>query len=198
LSVSNNQVVLIDKETETSFRDPLLVTSLKAPGPYASHRHAIAQRPWSWCARHGEAVEGAASSFLPQDGKHSLPRSPVDASLCYLLNPLIPQRISDELSGCFEAGDGAPEPTALVVSPFGKVWRVAVGRDGDGAFLGRGWADFLAAHGIGLGFFVVLRHEGGGTLTVKVFDTSLCIKGFSAPAAGEHFISTQIWMMRIY
>ncbi|KAL5649534.1 hypothetical protein ACJX0J_040343, partial [Zea mays] len=92
-------------------------------------------------------------------------------------------RISDELSGCFEAGDGAPEPTALVVSPFGKVWRVAVGRDGDGAFLGRGWAEFLAAHGIGLGFFVVLRHEGGGTLTVKVFDTSLCIKGFSAPAA---------------
>ncbi|PVH35105.1 hypothetical protein PAHAL_7G106200 [Panicum hallii] len=60
--------------------------------------------------------------------------------------------ISDELAGCFDAssggGTGVPGPTALVVSPFGKVWRVDVGRDGDGKFLGRGWADFLAAHGI--------------------------------------------------
>ncbi|XP_066347380.1 putative B3 domain-containing protein Os04g0347400 [Miscanthus floridulus] len=96
-------------------------------------------------------------------------------------------RISDELAGCFNAGDGggegAPEPTALVVSPFGKVWRVEVGRDGDGAFLGRGWAEFLAAHGVDLGWFVVLRHEGGGALTVKVFDTSMCIKEFGTPAA---------------
>jgi hypothetical protein len=30
-----------------------------------------------------------------------------------------------------------------VVSPFGKVWRVEVGRDGEGAFLGRGWPVFL-------------------------------------------------------
>jgi hypothetical protein len=65
---------------------------------------------------------------------------------------LIRQPISDELAGCFDAssggGTGVPGPTALVVSPFGKVWRVDVGRDGDGKFLGRGWADFLAAHGI--------------------------------------------------
>ncbi|XP_066347382.1 putative B3 domain-containing protein Os04g0346900 [Miscanthus floridulus] len=94
-------------------------------------------------------------------------------------------RITDELAGCFDTGEGegAPEPTALVVSPFGKVWRVEVGRDGDGAFLGRGWAEFLAAHGVELGWFVVLRHEGGGALTVKVFDTSLCIKEFGAAAA---------------
>uniref|UniRef100_A0A804MIF7 TF-B3 domain-containing protein n=1 Tax=Zea mays TaxID=4577 RepID=A0A804MIF7_MAIZE len=94
-------------------------------------------------------------------------------------------RISDELAGCFDAGEGegAPEPTALVVSPFGKVWRVEVVRDGHGASLGRGWAEFLAAHGVGIGWFVVLRYEGGGALTVKVFDTSLCIKEFGAPAA---------------
>ncbi|KAG0525068.1 hypothetical protein BDA96_06G023700 [Sorghum bicolor] len=102
-----------------------------------------------------------------------------------LLPPFHKLRISDELAGCFDAGEGegAAERTALVVSPFGKVWRVEVGRDGDGAFLGRGWAEFLAAHGVGLGWFVVLRHEGGGALTVKVFDTSLCIKEFGAPAA---------------
>ncbi|WVZ84960.1 hypothetical protein U9M48_031926, partial [Paspalum notatum var. saurae] len=96
-------------------------------------------------------------------------------------------RIADELAGCLEAGTGGGEgtsgPTALLVSPFGKVWRVEVGRDGDGAFLGNGWAEFLAAHGVGVGWFVVLRHEGGGTLTVKAFDTNFCIKDFGAPVA---------------
>ncbi|TVU03564.1 hypothetical protein EJB05_50880, partial [Eragrostis curvula] len=72
--------------------------------------------------------------------------------------------------------------TALVVSPVGsKVWRVEVGRDGDGAFLGRGWPEFVAAHGLGDLWFVVFRHEGGGTLTVKAFDTSLCLRQFSRP-----------------
>ncbi|CAN6234642.1 unnamed protein product [Urochloa humidicola] len=96
-------------------------------------------------------------------------------------------RISDELAGCFnsggDAGEGAPAPKAVVVSPFGKVWRVEVGRDGDGAFLGRGWAEFLAAHSVGVGWFVVLRHEGGGVLTIKAFDTSFCMKEFVAPPA---------------
>jgi hypothetical protein len=69
------------------------------------------------------------------------------------------------------------------------MWRVEVGRDGGGAFLGRGWAEFLAAHGVGVGWFVVLRHEGGGTLTFKAFDTTFCIKEFATPAAGEHNIT---------
>ncbi|CAO1939100.1 unnamed protein product [Urochloa humidicola] len=92
--------------------------------------------------------------------------------------------ISDELAGCFDAScSGGEGPVALVVSPFGKVWHVEVGRDGDGAFLGRGWAEFLAAHGVGIGWFVVLRHEGGDVLTIKAFDTSFCMKEFTAPAA---------------
>jgi len=112
---------------------------------------------------------------------------------------LTPQRISNELAGCFDTGEGegAPEPTAIVVSPFGTVWPVKVGQDGDGAFLGRGWAEFLPVHGVGLGWFVVLWHEGGGTLTVKMFDTSLCIKEFIAPAAGEHLFPGRSWMMLI-
>ncbi|KAF8688194.1 hypothetical protein HU200_042429 [Digitaria exilis] len=90
----------------------------------------------------------------------------------------------DDASAISDSGKGVPlGPTALVVSPFGKVWRVEVGRDGDGAFLGRGWPEFLAAHGVGVGWFVVLRHQGGGVLTFKAFDTSFCIKEFAAPAA---------------
>ncbi|CAN6270598.1 unnamed protein product [Urochloa humidicola] len=117
--------------------------------------------------------------------------SPSDAgagAVAKQLKALVPQsfdklRISDELAACFDASGGGGEgaPMALVVSPFGKVWRVEVGRDGDGAFLGRGWAEFLESHGVGVGCFAVLRHEGGGALTFKAFDTSCCIKEFTAP-----------------
>ncbi|KAL6851441.1 hypothetical protein ACP4OV_020374 [Aristida adscensionis] len=117
------------------------------------------------------------------DGAHAMAKQ-----LKVIVPPsLHKMRISDELARCFagagDGDDGARTPTALVVSPFGKVWRVEVGRDGECAFLGRGWAEFLAAHGIGVGWFVVLRHEGGGALTVKAFDTCGCIKEFGSPAA---------------
>jgi hypothetical protein len=111
---------------------------------------------------------------------------------------LFPKRISDELADCFHAAaggseeDGAREATALVVSPFGKVWRVEVGRDGEGAFLGRGWPEFLDAHGIGVGWFVLLRHEGSAALTVRAFDTSFCVKEFAAPAAGKNSDQTKL------
>ncbi|KAF0893577.1 hypothetical protein E2562_027303 [Oryza meyeriana var. granulata] len=73
-----------------------------------------------------------------------------------------------------------------MASPLGKVWDVGVGRDDDGrAFLGRGWPEFAAAHGLGVGWFVVLRHEGGGVLAVKVFDTTCCLKEFGAPRPAE-------------
>ncbi|KAL6660400.1 hypothetical protein ACP70R_001946 [Stipagrostis hirtigluma subsp. patula] len=110
----------------------------------------------------------------------------VTKQLKVLLPPSLHKlRISDELAACFDAaaggGDRAEAPTALLVSPLGKVWRVEVGRDGEGSFLGRGWAEFLAAHGVGVGWFVVLRHEGAGAITVKAFDTSFCIKEFGSP-----------------
>ncbi|KAK3145056.1 hypothetical protein QOZ80_4AG0322210 [Eleusine coracana subsp. coracana] len=102
-----------------------------------------------------------------------------------LLSPPIERpHITDELAGCYPAADGAGAPEALVVSPFGKVCRVELEQDDDGvAFLGRGWPEFLAAHGIGVDWFVVVRHEGGGALTVKVFDTSCCLHEFRSPAA---------------
>ncbi|KAK3145063.1 hypothetical protein QOZ80_4AG0322480 [Eleusine coracana subsp. coracana] len=90
--------------------------------------------------------------------------------------------ISGELARCFD-GDVSSRGTAVLVSPLGrKVWPVQVGRDGDGAFLGNGWPEFVAAHGIGVGWFVVFRHEGGGVLTIKAFDTSCCLRDFSFAA----------------
>ncbi|KAM0851022.1 hypothetical protein ACQ4PT_052700 [Festuca glaucescens] len=86
-------------------------------------------------------------------------------------------RISDELAECFDSGDDGAGMTAFLVSPFGTaVWRVEVGRDSNGAFLGRRWPEFMEAHGISVGWFLVLRHEGRGVLTIKAFDTTYFIK----------------------
>ncbi|CAN6234635.1 unnamed protein product [Urochloa humidicola] len=92
-------------------------------------------------------------------------------------------RIPDELAEEIGAGE------ALVVGPpdSGKeVWPVEVGRDGDGAFLGRGWPAFAAACGAGAGWSLVVRHRGRGLLTVKVFDDTRCCLGkLGAPSAVE-------------
>jgi hypothetical protein len=89
------------------------------------------------------------------------------------------QSISDELAGHLDDGNGGDDtalPMALVVNSFGKIWQVEVGRDGGGAFLGSGWPEFVAANGFGVGWFLVLRHEGRGVLTVKAFDLTCCLK----------------------
>ncbi|XP_039775483.1 putative B3 domain-containing protein Os04g0347400 [Panicum virgatum] len=81
-------------------------------------------------------------------------------------------RIPDELA----AEVGSDE--ALVVGPTGgkaKPWRVEVGWDGDGAFLGRGWPGFAAACGVAPRWLLVLRHRGHGVLSVKGFDADSCL-----------------------
>ncbi|KAK3145059.1 hypothetical protein QOZ80_4AG0322310 [Eleusine coracana subsp. coracana] len=86
-------------------------------------------------------------------------------------------RIPDELAE--EIG----ESEGQVVVPYGrgKVRRVEVGRDGDGAFLGRGWPEFADACGAGGGWFLLLRHRGRGLLTVKVFDDGSCLRELGTP-----------------
>lgn len=113
------------------------------------------------------------------------PRSPTgrwtDQS-CNLLLQRIPNELAAEI-GCDEA---------LIVGPSsGKArpWRVAVERDGNGAFLGRGWLEFAAACGVGTGWILVLRHRGRGILTVKAFDASSCLREPAAPPAACRIIS---------
>ncbi|CAL5032918.1 unnamed protein product [Urochloa decumbens] len=94
-------------------------------------------------------------------------------------------RISGELARHLDGG-GTGSTAAHVVSPLGKIWRVEVGRDADGgAFLGRGWPEFAAAHGFEAGWFLVLRHEAAAAsvLTVKAFDSTCCLREFSRPLA---------------
>ncbi|XP_044360413.1 putative B3 domain-containing protein Os04g0347400 isoform X2 [Triticum aestivum] len=88
-------------------------------------------------------------------------------------------RISDQFAehlGACARGTGMPHPKVFVVSSFGKIFHVDIGRDGKGAFLGYGWPEFVKASGFGLGWFLVLQHEGRGVLTVKAFDLTWCLK----------------------
>ncbi|CAO1939098.1 unnamed protein product [Urochloa humidicola] len=88
-------------------------------------------------------------------------------------------RIPDVLAGEI----GAEE--ALIVSPAGgkvKFWAVEVGKDGGGAFLGRGWPEFAEACGAGAGWSLVLRHRGRGVLSAKAFDATCCLRELGAPA----------------
>ncbi|CAN6242160.1 unnamed protein product [Urochloa humidicola] len=97
-------------------------------------------------------------------------------------------RIPDELAAEIYAEE------AFVVAPLGKgrVRPVEVGRDGDGAFLGRGWPEFAAACDAGAGWHLVLRHHGGSVLTAKAFDATRCLRELATrpPAAEEPTSST--------
>ncbi|CAN6270604.1 unnamed protein product [Urochloa humidicola] len=100
-------------------------------------------------------------------------------------------RIPDELA----AEIGGDE--AIVVGPVGgkaRPWRVGVGRDGDGAFLGSGWREFAAACGVQPGWRLVLRHRGRSVLTLKVFDGECCLRDLGKQphsAAAEASTSSQ-------
>ncbi|CAL5017642.1 unnamed protein product [Urochloa decumbens] len=88
-------------------------------------------------------------------------------------------RIPEELAGEIGAAE------SLIVGPAdGKVkfWPVKVGKDGDGAFLGRGWPEFAEACGAGAGWVLVLRHRGRGVLSAKAFDATCCLRELGAPA----------------
>ncbi|KAL6652968.1 hypothetical protein ACP70R_011893 [Stipagrostis hirtigluma subsp. patula] len=94
-------------------------------------------------------------------------------------------RIPDELAEDIGGGE------ALVVGPSAKVWRVEVGQDLDGAFLGRGWPESTDACGVDAGWLLVLRHRGQGVLTVKAFDASFCLRELGTPQAAEATMSSK-------
>ncbi|XP_062179440.1 putative B3 domain-containing protein Os06g0632500 [Phragmites australis] len=96
------------------------------------------------------------------------------------------RRVPSKVSRVIGDSDGA----VLVVGALGRVWRVEVRRGGkEEAFLARGWAEFARAHGIGVGWFAVFRHEGRGVLSVKAFDTSLCRRELCAPFDPQEHVS---------
>ncbi|CAN6242153.1 unnamed protein product [Urochloa humidicola] len=126
---------------------------------------------------------------MASSGDHGAAAKHLRVLLPFTCNSL---RIPDELAEEIGAGE------ALVVGLTGAqgkaIWRVKVGRDGDGAFLGRGWPEFAGACGAGAGWLLVLRHRGRGVLTVKAFDDTRCLKDLGAlsPPADEAAVTGKI------
>ena len=71
---------------------------------------------------------------------------------------------------------------ATLMSPLGKFWHVDVVRDGHGGdsdvYFAGGWAEFVRANRLEEENFLVFKYEGNMVFTVKVFETSGCIKNY--------------------
>nr|XP_020159117.1 B3 domain-containing protein Os03g0212300-like [Aegilops tauschii subsp. strangulata] len=55
-----------------------------------------------------------------------------------------------------------------------KLWDVAVVLRYDHMYLCHGWEKFIRAYDLWHGYFLVLRYDDNATLTVKVFNTTMC------------------------
>ncbi|XP_062179029.1 putative B3 domain-containing protein Os06g0632500 [Phragmites australis] len=158
----------------------------------------------------GTPTVAARFLFFPRAQPHrtalrppSMARSVHRARPKYTVAPLspsclhklgVPREFAARLGGG-DAGEGegavGRAVVVLLVSPLGKVWRVELRRAGGGGArqLGGGWADFAAAHGVGVGWSVVFRLERRGVATVRAFDAACCLARFCTSHAGKHHMS---------
>ncbi|KAJ4755797.1 Transcriptional factor B3 family protein [Rhynchospora pubera] len=60
-----------------------------------------------------------------------------------------------------------------------KIWRVNVHQNEEGICFSRGWSEFVKAHDLQLGYFLLFRYERKMVFSVKVFDTSCCLKDYA-------------------
>nr|XP_020169402.1 B3 domain-containing protein Os03g0212300-like [Aegilops tauschii subsp. strangulata] len=56
-----------------------------------------------------------------------------------------------------------------------KLWDVEVVFRYDHMYMCRGWEQLVRAYDLRHGYFLVLRYDGNTTLTVKVFNTTMCL-----------------------
>ncbi|KAJ3697555.1 hypothetical protein LUZ61_001260 [Rhynchospora tenuis] len=68
---------------------------------------------------------------------------------------------------------------ASLVTQSCKIWRVDVHQNEEGIYFSRGWSEFVKAHDLQLGYFLLFRYEGKMIFTVKVFDTTCCLKDYA-------------------
>ncbi|CAM0909923.1 unnamed protein product [Alopecurus aequalis] len=93
-------------------------------------------------------------------------------------------RVPAEFAARLQPGAGDEEREVTVVGRVGKVWRVELRWQDGACWLGGGWAELAAAHGIGAGWSVVLRRERRGVATLSAFDPGRCLARLCTPHAG--------------
>ncbi|WVZ59856.1 hypothetical protein U9M48_009949 [Paspalum notatum var. saurae] len=60
--------------------------------------------------------------------------------------------------------------------PSGKAWSIGVGNDADVVVLQSGWKEFVSAHGIDEGDYLLFKYSGASSFDVLMFDSSGCEK----------------------
>ncbi|KAJ1697159.1 hypothetical protein LUZ63_005671 [Rhynchospora breviuscula] len=68
---------------------------------------------------------------------------------------------------------------ASLVTQICKIWRVNVHQNEEGICFSSGWSEFVKAHDLQLGYFLLFRYEGKMVFSVKVFDTTCCLKDYA-------------------
>ncbi|KAJ3697554.1 hypothetical protein LUZ61_001259 [Rhynchospora tenuis] len=68
---------------------------------------------------------------------------------------------------------------ASLVTQSCKICKVDVCQNEEGICLSRGWSEFVKAHDLQLGYFLLFRYEGKMVFSVKVFDTTCCLKDYA-------------------
>ncbi|XP_062209353.1 B3 domain-containing protein Os03g0622200-like [Phragmites australis] len=90
----------------------------------------------------------------------------------------IPTRFANNFNGHIS-------DTVSVKSPSGKTWSIGVGNDTDEVVLRSGWKEFVSAHSIEEGDYLLFKYTGVSSFDVLIFDSSGCEKT-SAPFANSH------------
>ncbi|KAK9715693.1 hypothetical protein RND81_06G182800 [Saponaria officinalis] len=68
-----------------------------------------------------------------------------------------------------------------------KCWRVEVEEEGDGTmYLREGWSDFVEAHSLQVGYYLLFEHEEEPIFYVKIYDKNGCQKQFEDARGGTH------------
>ncbi|KAJ3698220.1 hypothetical protein LUZ61_001925 [Rhynchospora tenuis] len=71
------------------------------------------------------------------------------------------------------------QKAAALLCPHHSVWYVEVCQIGPDIFFERGWPEFMKAHDMHIGYFLLFQYNGNMNFEVKVFDTTCCLKDYS-------------------
>lgn len=71
-----------------------------------------------------------------------------------------------------------------IQSPLGTTWHVELQEEEGSMYIGEGWREFVRAHELEIGYFLVFCYEGDMVFSVEIFDYSCCPKEYT-PVANE-------------
>uniref|UniRef100_A0A0A9D690 TF-B3 domain-containing protein n=1 Tax=Arundo donax TaxID=35708 RepID=A0A0A9D690_ARUDO len=112
-------------------------------------------------------------SHMPDEKKHFFKLVTGD----FTESMSIPVKFADNFNGHISE-------VVSMKSPSGKTWSIGVGTDTDQVVLRSGWKEFVAAHSIEDGDYLLFKYTGVSSFDVLIFDSSGCEK------TSPHFVNS--------